>query len=172
MKTLYALGVVLLLIFSIQTAHASAYPDGCTATTKYSSTTGHLCSIPTTCAPGDLFSSQTGQPCNSAVYLPGCTSTLGYSITTGSKCDGSNTVTQVLQNASPSPMVSSKQSQLNAINQQIANLNTKYTTDKIAIEAQPIPLEIQQGQETKLYNTYIDTYNTLMTQYQQIAAGN
>jgi hypothetical protein len=45
MKKLSILGVLLLLTFSIQTAHAATkkYPAGCTAYTAYSSTTGLSC---------------------------------------------------------------------------------------------------------------------------------
>jgi hypothetical protein len=108
-KLLYALGVSLLLIFSIQTAHASTFPSGCTATSAFSSTTGHPCSetLPD-CNVGDLFSAVTGRPCTQHAYLPGCTSTIGYSVTTGSKCDGSTPLqqisqqlNQIIQNTSP-----------------------------------------------------------------------
>jgi hypothetical protein len=116
MKKLYFIGVVLLLIFSIQTVHADTYPNGCTATTKYSVTTGQLCTAPvSSCAPGDLYSAQTGQPCSSSpTYLPGCTSTIGYSITTGNKCDGSAPVatnaTQVVPNNDQQELQSEEQS--------------------------------------------------------------
>lgn len=91
MKKLYIIGVLLLLIFSVHQVHADAYPDGCTATTTYSSTTGHLCTLPKTCAVGDIYNSQTGQPCNQN-YLPGCSVGTLYSVLTGQKCDGSTPV--------------------------------------------------------------------------------
>jgi hypothetical protein len=84
MKYLYSIGVVLLLLFSIHTAHAS----NCAVGDAFSSTTGLPCTV-RDCAPGDLFSAQTGKPCTASVYLPGCFSTVGYSVTTGTKCDGS-----------------------------------------------------------------------------------
>lgn len=99
MKKTYLIGVALLLILSVHTASASSYPDGCTATTKYSSTTGHLCSVPATCQPGDLYDSQTGQPCSQNAYLPGCNSLVGYSVTTGVRCDGA--LQQVVDSSTP-----------------------------------------------------------------------
>jgi|GEM_PF-3407584 len=118
MKNIFALGVVLLLIFSIQTAHASTYPDGCTATTAYSSTTGHPCTetLPD-CNPGDLYSAATGRPCTQQTYLPGCTSTIGYSSTTGTKCDGSTNpnVTRV----TPDTLL---QQQLNQVTQELSQI--------------------------------------------------
>lgn len=95
-----SLSILLFLVFALcitpALAHASDYPDGCTATTAYSSTTGHPCTTPD-CAPGDLFSGVTGQPCTSGItYLPGCYSTIGYSVTTGSKCDGSTVGVQTV----------------------------------------------------------------------------
>jgi hypothetical protein len=91
MKKLAFIGVFILLSLSLQTAHASNYPDGCTATTAYSATTGHPCTLPD-CNPGDLFSAVDGHKCTAAVYLPGCFSTVGYSTTTGTRCDGSTPV--------------------------------------------------------------------------------
>lgn len=112
MKKLYALGVILLLIFSIQTVHADSYPDGCTATTKYSSTTGHPCATThQDCAPGDLYSSQTGKPCTSSTYLPGCTSTIGYSVTTGQKCDGSSTQNSTVVIPTVTPVITTTPTQ-------------------------------------------------------------
>jgi hypothetical protein len=109
MKTLYLLGIALFLIFSIQTAHASTFPSGCTATSAFSSTTGHPCTEAVKdCDVGDLYSAVTGRPCTQQKYLPGCTSTIGYSVTTGSKCDGamplqqiSQQLNQIIQNTSP-----------------------------------------------------------------------
>lgn len=91
MKKITYIALFLVLVLSIQHAHAATYPDGCTATTAYSSTTGIPCTVQT-CAPGDLFNSQTGQPCGN--YLPGCNATSLYSVTTGRKCDGSMPVQQ------------------------------------------------------------------------------
>lgn len=98
-----SLSILLFLVFALcitpALAHASDYPDGCTATTAYSSTTGHPCTTPD-CAPGDLFSGLTGLPCSSGiVYLPGCYSTIGYSVTTGTKCDGSAVGVQTISQA-------------------------------------------------------------------------
>jgi hypothetical protein len=93
MKKLYALGVVLLLLFSIQTVHASTLPSGCTATSAFSSTTGHPCATSHECAAGALYSALTGKPCGSTVtLLVGCISTTGYSSVTGQRCDSTATI--------------------------------------------------------------------------------
>lgn len=152
MKKLALLGVFLLVVLSIHTSYADTLPDGCTATTKYSSTTGHPCTLPD-CAPGDLFSGLTGKPCS--VFLPGCYSTQGFSVTTGHKCDGSspaqtiinnpvptgNTSTQTMQNNSSTPadntqpadtapnvpvQLTPKQIQDNALDALVVQIRAKY----------------------------------------------
>jgi len=87
---IYILGVLSILLIPLS-AHAAGYPNGCTATTKYSATTGKPCDYypnPAGCQPGDLYDSNTGNPCGATVaYLPGCTSLYGYSMTTGRSCN-------------------------------------------------------------------------------------
>jgi hypothetical protein len=63
MKKLSILAALLLLTLSAPIASATSYPDGCTATTKYSATTGHLCLSLNNCAPGDLYSQLDGHKC-------------------------------------------------------------------------------------------------------------
>lgn len=86
MKYLYSIGVVLLLLISIQTAHADGLPSGCLAGYNFSPTTGLPCTTQP-CQAGDLFNSDTGQPCGTTLPA-GCNSVIGYSPTTGNKCDG------------------------------------------------------------------------------------
>lgn len=93
MKKLAFLGVLLLVILSLQTAHASTE---CAPGDNFSAVTGLPCTTQKECAPGDLYNSKTGLPC-STTFLPGCTSTIGYSVTTGSKCDGSTPLQALTQ---------------------------------------------------------------------------
>lgn len=107
----HILGAVLLLALLVHpAAHAdSTYPDGCTATTAYSSTTGHPCTLPD-CNPGDAYSALTGLPCSGAPYLPGCYSAEGFSVTTGAKCDGSSPA-QTITSSVVSPAETPRQNQ-------------------------------------------------------------
>lgn len=143
-KIIYILGIVSILLIPLVT-YAVTYPDGCTATTKYSATTGKLCSnLPQNdCSPGDTYSSLTGQLCSS--YILGCVSTSGFSIVNGKKCDGSVSVSQT-----DSQPIQENITAINHTNQAIAEqtqeCHDKYDNDiaQINLSEQNLNIEYQQ----------------------------
>ena len=66
-----------------------------------------------------------------------------------------------------------KQAKLDAINLQIANLNAKYASDSNNMRNNPnISSDTAAGRLRNLYNQYIDDYNSLSAQYQQVQYSN
>jgi Skp family chaperone for outer membrane proteins len=71
-------------------------------------------------------------------------------------------------------VTNSKQSKLDAINEQIAQLNAKYVADKKAKQVNSGGEDAEGMSEdlSNLYNTYQDNYNALMAQYQELEYSN
>jgi hypothetical protein len=72
--------------------------------------------------------------------------------------------------------VDNKQKKLNEINQQIASLNAKYAQDIKDVDinnaGRGIPTSISNGQKAEIYRKYVDNYNSLMAEYQQVQYSN
>lgn len=65
-----------------------------------------------------------------------------------------------------------KKNKLNAINQQIADLNAKYASDIANAEKASVPMQFINAQKQTISNTYSNAYDSLMAQYQQIQYSN
>lgn len=155
----YILGAFLLLaLFVHPTVHAdTAYPDGCTATTAYSSTTGHPCTLPD-CAPGDAYSALTGLPCGETQYLPGCYSTDGFSVTTGTKCDGSVPAQTITNDISSITTQAPSQTMDTQTNTQVT---TPADIDNIVPPVQERdPAGVMENPNNIVYVTKIATYDS------------
>jgi hypothetical protein len=181
MKKIYILGALILLTFSFQIVNASAFPDGCSATTKFSATTGHSCAISQTCVPGDLFDSMTGKPCKSGGYPIGCNSFAGFSTITGQKCDGSipAPAIQIQQYVPAMPTSSSSGSlysaileeyrtKLAAFEQQIINIKNYFYQEKAGIEKGGGSMPSITGQINKAMSDANTKINIIQLQEQQL----
>lgn len=138
MKKLLYVSVLCALVFPI--VSFAAMPAGCQASYKFSPVTGQTCVDQQTqakdCNPGDLFSFVTGKSCT----------------------DVTTTTTDPVITDNTASLTQEYNVQLQDLEQQISDIETKYNSDKAAVQTQAIPLAFQQARIQKLMD---DAFNNI-----------